>query len=247
MAEVKSTDKIINYIIETYHPDAVITYGSFADGSANENSDFDALVISSHKKMHDSSVVDGIILDVFIYPIDTFRSEYDPVKFVQIRDGKIILDKSGIADNLQKRVRSYIESLPPKSIDEIQQEIRWCEKMILRTLRDDAEGYYRWHWLLFDSLEIYCDVRRLHYYGPKKALRLMKQTDEEAFRIYSKALKVFERECLSEWISYLKLISSDLSTKGNYNENTCRCQTDDYKHGYQCGEIIQRHKLFNAR
>ena len=200
-------DKIISHLIERYQPDAIITYGSFADGSANENSDFDALVIANHDKMHDSSIIDNILLDVFIYPTDTFKSEYDPKEFVQVWDGKIVLDKSGIAERLQKQVCSYIESVPQKSIDEIQQEIRWCEKMVLRTLRDDTEGYYRWHWLLFDSLEIYCDVKRIHYYGPKKALRLMKQTDEEAFQIYSKALKGFERKYLSEWISYLKHIS----------------------------------------
>ena len=80
--------------------------------------------------------------------------------------------------------------------------------MLLRTMRNDAEGFYRWHWVLFDSLEIYCDVKGLHYYGPKKALRLMEQTDDEAFQIYSDALRIFKREHLSEWISYLKCISS---------------------------------------
>ena len=157
--------------------------------------------------MHDASVIDGIILDVFIYPIDMFRSEYAPKEFVQVWDGKIIMDKNGVADHLQKRVISYIQSTPPKSADEIQQEISWCEKMVSRTVRNDAEGYYRWHWVLFDSLEIYCDIKGLYYYGPKKALRLMQQTDEEAFQIYSKALKVFERKHLSEWVSYLKCIS----------------------------------------
>ena len=205
---MENTEKIISYIKETYNPEAIITYGSFADGSANKNSDFDALVIADHEEAHDSSVIDGITLDVFIYPIEKFKSEYDPEEFVQVWDGKIILDKDEIANSLQKRVCSYIESIPEKSIDEIKQEIQWCEKMVLRTLRDDTEGYYRWHWLLSDSLEIYCDVKKLHYFGPKKALRLMKQTDEEAFQIYSKALKIFEREYLSEWISYLNRISS---------------------------------------
>ncbi len=203
-------DRIINCLTEKYQPDAMITYGSFSDGSANENSDFDALIIADHEKMHDSSVIDGIILDVFIYPTDMFQSEYDPEEFVQIFDGKIVLDKNGIADRLQKRVLDYIERTPQKTADEIQQEISWCEKMILRTMRDDAEGYYRWHWLLYDSLEIYCDVKGLHYFGPKKALRLMEKTDEAAFLIYSKALKTFEREYLSEWICYLKHISSAL-------------------------------------
>ena len=57
-------DKIISYLKETYQPDAIIVYGSFSDGSANKNSDFDALVIASHSKEHDSSVIDGTILDV---------------------------------------------------------------------------------------------------------------------------------------------------------------------------------------
>ena len=207
---MENTERIIDYLKDTYKPDAIIVYGSFADGSANKNSDFDALVIANHEKTHDSRVIDNIILDVFIYPADSFQSEYDPEEFVQIRDGKIILDKNGIADHLQKQVISYIEHKPKKAADEIRQEISWCEKMVLRTIRNDAEGYYRWHWVLFDSLEIYCDVKGLHYCGPKKALRLMEQTDEEGFKIYFKALRKFEREHLSEWVSYLKRISSDL-------------------------------------
>lgn len=201
-------EKIISYLKETYSPNAIITYGSFADGSENENSDFDALVIADHDKMHDSSVIDGTILDVFIYPSDIFRSVYDPEEFIQVWDGKIVMDEKGIASHLQNQVLSYIEHTQKKTADEIQQEVSWCEKMVLRTMRNDAEGYYRWHWVLFDSLEIYCDIKEFRYFGPKKALRLMEQEDKEAFQIYSKALKLFDREHLSEWVSYLKRISS---------------------------------------
>ena len=199
-----TVEKIVSYLKEAYQPEAVIIYGSFADGSANEHSDFDALVIANRDKTHDASVIDGIVLDAFIYPTDMFRSDYDPGEFVQVCGGKIVLDKNGIAERLQKRVRSYIESKPKKSADEIRQEIAWCEKMVLRTKRDDAEGYYRHHWVLTDSLEIYCDVIGLYYYGPKKTLRRMEQTDEEAYRIYAEALKRFDKGSLSEWISYIK-------------------------------------------
>lgn len=200
------TDKILAYLKETYQPYAIIVYGSFADGSANINSDFDALVITDKGKMHDSSVIDGVVLDVFIYPPDTFRTEYDPEEFVQVWDGNILLDTDGVAACLQKRVVDYIAHIPRKTAEEIDQEVSWCEKMLSRTMREDAEGYYRWHWVLFDSLEIYFDVKGLHYYGPKKALRFMEQTDPEAFRIYTKALREFKRECLSAWISHLKSI-----------------------------------------
>ena len=202
-----NTDKILAYLKDTYQPDAIIAYGSFADGSANKNSDFDALVIADKERMHDSSVIDGIVLDVFIYPPDTFRQNYDPEEFVQVWDGSILLDTNGVAASLQKQVLDYIAHIPRKTAEEISQEVSWCEKMLSRTMREDAEGYYRWHWVLFDSLEIYFDVKGLYYYGPKKALRFLEQTDPESFRIYTKALREFKRECLATWISHLRSIS----------------------------------------
>ena len=60
--------------------------------------------------------------------------------------------------------------------------------------------------ILCDSLEIYFDIKGIHYYGPKKALRFMEESDSEAFHIYSKALLEFNQEGLSDWINYLKTI-----------------------------------------
>ena len=197
-------DKIIRYLLETYQPDAVITYGSYADGSVNENSDFDALVIAKHSRKHDASVIEGTVLDVFIYPEEVFQSDYDPKAFVQIFDGNIVLDQTGAAGRLKQRVLDYIESCPKKTDEDVRQELDWCEKMLSRTMRGDSEGYYRWHWVLSDSLEIYSDVKGLYYFGPKKALRFMAQSDPEVYRIYSRALKEMSGEALSEWIVCLK-------------------------------------------
>ena len=156
------------------------------------------------RKTHDSSIVDGVVLDVFVYPAKTFSADYDPEEFVQVWDGKIVLDEHGIAGRLKAKVLDYIEHLPKKTATEVAQEMEWCEKMLLRTMREDVEGYYRWHWVLCDSLEIYFDIRDLHYYGPKKTLRLMEKSDVEAFGLYAKALREFDRESLSAWIAYLK-------------------------------------------
>lgn len=204
MKEMVNTEKIVGYLKKTYQPDAVIVYGSFADGSANLNSDFDALIIAGKEKAHDSSIVDGVVLDVFVYPAETFSTDYDPEEFVQVWDGKIVLDEHGIAGQLKAKVLDYIEHLPKKTVTEVAQEVEWCEKMLLRTMREDVEGYYRWHWVLCDSLEIYFDIKGLHYYGPKKTLRLMEKSDAEAFGLYAKALREFDRESLSAWIDYLK-------------------------------------------
>ena len=70
-------EPIIKYIKEKYFPEAIIVYGSFADGSSNENSDFDALIITDNVKTHDASIVDGTVLDVWAYPAQIFKEEYD--------------------------------------------------------------------------------------------------------------------------------------------------------------------------
>lgn len=126
--------------------------------------DFDALIIAGEDKTHDSSIVDGVALDVFVYPAETFSADYDPEEFVQVWDGKIVLDEHGSAGQLKAKVLDYIEHLPKKTATEVAQEVEWCEKM----------------------------------------LRLMEKSDAEAFGLYAKALREFDRESLSAWTDYLK-------------------------------------------
>ena len=125
---------------------------------------FDALIIAGKEKAHDSSIVDGVVLDVFVYPTETFSADYDPEEFVQVWDGKTVLDEHGIAGQLKAKVLDYIENLPKKTVTEAAQEVEWCEK----------------------------------------TLRLMEKSDAEAFGLYAKALREFDRESLSAWIDYLK-------------------------------------------
>ena len=66
--------------------------------------DFDALIIAGKEKAHDSSIVDGVVLDVFVYPTERFSADYDPEEFVQVWDGKIVLDEHGIAGQLKAKV-----------------------------------------------------------------------------------------------------------------------------------------------
>ncbi len=125
---------------------------------------FDALIIAGKEKAHDSSIVDGVVPDVFVYSTETFSADYDPEEFVQVWDGKIVLDEHGIAGQLKAKILDYIEHLPKKTVTEVAQEVEW----------------------------------------PKKMLRLMEKSDAEAFGLYAKALREFDRESLSAWIDYLK-------------------------------------------
>lgn len=198
-------EQIIEYIKQKYSPLSIIVYGSYANGTNNLNSDFDALVISQHhSQFHDTSFVNGVQLDVFVYPNSYFDIDYDLADFVRIFDGKIIADADGKGQALQSRVLDYMQNRPSKTSEEIRADIDWCVKMFERVKRCDAEGMFRWHWVLIDSLEIFCDAVHHPYLGPKKSLSWMKKNHPKAFDCYEKALSDFSTESLSDWISYLK-------------------------------------------
>ena len=148
--------------------------------------------------------MDGIQLDVFVYPSTYFEKDYACEDFVQIFDGNIIADSNGIGKTLQANVQAYVRNRQKKKKNEIQSNIAWCVKMFERAKRCDCEGMFRWHWVLIDSLEIFCDIMQHPYLGPKKSLKWMEETHPEAFNCYKRALLNFSMDCLEEWIEYIK-------------------------------------------
>ena len=204
-------DKIIEYIKAKYHPSVLIIYGSFADGSNNANSDFDALAIADVVvESHDNSFVDGMEMDLFIYPEEKFKGEIDWSDFPQLYDGKIVVDTDHTALKILAAVKNNIDKKPQKTQSEKCFSIEWCEKMMLRIPRNDAEGLFRLHWLLVDSLEIYFDLIGITYFGPKKGLRKMSQIDKSGYCLYEKALHSSSYDHLQKWIEYLRKIYENL-------------------------------------
>ena len=208
--------RILEYLQSRYQPMALILYGSFADGSSGPGSDFDALLITDkaecftggRQPRHDDSVIDGVTLDVFVYPPEALQgSGFDPADFLQLHDGQILQDRGGLAAALVDRVRRYLDSLPKKTPEELRQSLSWCRKMLVRARRGDAEGSFRLHWLLVDSLEIFCDILGEPYLGPKKALRLMEERYGVAQVIYTQALRETTPTVLKDWIDYLTLLN----------------------------------------
>lgn len=119
-------------------------------------------------------------------------------------DGRIVTDSSGIGKALQETVRAYLKNRPGKTGAELQADIDWCVKMSARAKRCDCEGLFRWHWLLIDSLDIFCDIMQQPYLGPKKALKWMEKAHPEAFDRYKRALQNLQMDDLDEWIGYIR-------------------------------------------
>lgn len=201
-----AAEKIIRYLVDKYSPSVLISYGSFADGSANAGSDYDALLIYNGRECHDSTVIDGTPLDVFCYPVENFSDDYDPEKYIAVFDGVIIIDTDSLGQSIKDRVRGFIDGAPKKDRDELRHEVEWCRKMLVRSGRNDAEGLFRWHWVLVDSLEIYFDIIGRYCYGPKKSLRYLGEIDKKGFALYETAMREFTRDALEKWISHLESV-----------------------------------------
>ena len=198
-------DKIVSALREKYRPLGIAVYGSFADGSNNQNSDFDALLLLANGEAgHDSSELFGIELDVWLCPASKLDAPYDIEEFLQLWDSVIVEDATGRLAALRAEVNACIENTPQKSESENAQSLAWCRKMLRRTERGDTEGYYRLHWLLTDSLSIYYDLCGRYFFGPKKALRRMAADAPEDAAVYDRALRAPTPENLAAWLGVLE-------------------------------------------
>ena len=197
-------EAILNDLYGRYAPSALILYGSYADGTEGEGSDFDALILWDGEALHDVAVVAGVQLDVWVYPVDYFAQEEALEEAVTILDGVILHDPYGLGASLKERVEAWWASKTGKSAEENAVSVAWCRKMLARTGRADAEGLFRWHWLLTDSLEIACDLLHQSYRGTKKALRWLEREHPQVYAVYQQALTNFNQEALRAWIDCLE-------------------------------------------
>ena len=197
---------ICSYLERTYHPHAVILYGSYADGSNGEGSDFDALLIADGSvPAHDSSMIGGVQLDVWLISTNAV-ADVSPADYTHVLPGQILLDERGTAQQLLSAIRFADESIPMPDDESISNNIAWCRKMLRRTQRGDAEACYRWHWLLTDSLEIACQALRIPYRGPKKSLRQLESIDPDGFALYCDSLLSIDSPALPDWVDHIEAL-----------------------------------------
>ncbi len=198
-------ETILAYCQHKYRPLSLILYGSYAEGTQGEGSDFDALlIVPNGQEDHDTAEVDGVRLDVWIYPADYFERDFDPETVVQIHGGLILSDTDGIGRCVMDAVARYVAALPVPTFDEIRESLTWCRKMLARAARTDAEGLYRHHWLLTDSLQIAADVLGFHHFGPKKTLRRLREMHPDLYAIYIEALRENHISVTERWIAALE-------------------------------------------
>ena len=163
---------ILRHLTERYKPVRFWPMAPMPTGPGGPHSDFDALVLTDGgAEGHDTAFVDGVQLDVFIYPAGFFDGDFSPGDFPQLADAALLLDRDGRGkgadrpgcgtgrpDGGRRPGRAPgADGMVPQ--DAPANGTRRCG------------GMFRWHWLLTDSLEICCGLLGTPYQGPKKSLR----------------------------------------------------------------------------
>lgn len=195
--------KIIDYLKEKYKPLAIVTYGSFNCGMNDAYSDFDCMIIVNQKDSnHDDTVIDGIQLDCFIFTKNEALGE-DLDAFITVYDESIVLDTDEIAVNLKKRVRNYVAEHSVIPDNEKKFIISWIQKTTHRIEKNDDEGNYRALAFLWESLTDYFLLRDLFYFGSKKAVKYLKESDVVGYHLYHAAITERTNTAIIEWANHV--------------------------------------------
>lgn len=177
-------DSALDYLMRQYRPSLVVLYGSFATQTHTATSDIDMLVFCEHPQTtHDAVSIQGHRLDAWIHPLSSFN-QLEP--FIHVYPLQILLDTdqraNGLADDILALRQQKTQTLTP---DQRTQLINWIDKMLSRADSNSIESHYRYHWLLHDLPELYCQFRGEYFDGPVKTIRRMKDENPALHEKYA--------------------------------------------------------------
>jgi hypothetical protein len=167
----------------------ILLYGSRAEGTENEFSDYDVAAFADiPASKRDTRVVDGRFLDVFLHPEAVLRKPTQA--HLTLRGSLILIQRDTEAAAFLAALDGIFRGGPePLPSDEIEARRTWARKMALRMRRADIEGNFRRVWLLTALLEDYFALRGMWYQGPKKSFQWLMASDSETYRAFEEALK----------------------------------------------------------
>lgn len=169
---------LCNELVQDGGAHTVLLYGSRANGSEDQDSDCDIAAFAPREDTgRDTRVVDGVFLDVFVYP-ESVLLQQPATEFLKLRQSVVLVQRAQQADRFLQGLQALFAQGPPAlPADEARARRSWAWKMVARMERGDAEGHYRRAWLLTSLLEDYFALRGQWYEGPKKALQWLGEHD----------------------------------------------------------------------
>jgi hypothetical protein len=188
---------LTSFIKEKYNPSLLLLYGSFCTGTETYESDIDIIVFSNIKSfIHESSYINGYILDGWIYPEDDIN---DLEKYIHILPCKILIDVNNIGNHIISTIEQERKNRTNKiDFTEKRQLDLWIEKMIKRSESNSIQGFYRYNWLIHDFPELYCKYLGYYFDGPIKTINFIKDNDIKIFKLFNMLKNTKSTEILKE-------------------------------------------------
>lgn len=178
-----TVDNAVAFLNGKFEFELLILYGSYANGLNNAESDIDMIGFADIPEfIHESAMIDGHMLDAWIYPIAVIS---DIGKTMHILPCRILIDKNDKGTELLHRIEEERKKNTKKlSGKEREQMDSWVEKMLKRAGQDGPEARYRYTWLLNDFPELYCNYLGIYYDGPMKTIKNILSGDRELGNLY---------------------------------------------------------------
>ena len=151
--------------------------------------------------MHDDTIIDGVLLDCFLYSEQEMEQE-NIETFIPLYDAKLVYD-TGMGQAVQSKVRNYVQSHSMHNPEEKHFLVSWIKKTLKRMEKSDTEGHFRAIAFLAESLEDYCILRDRFYFGSKKTIRFLQEEDVQGFLLFRKAITIRSNEAIMEWAKYI--------------------------------------------
>ena len=184
----KIIEEICTYLRREYDCHTILLYGSYANGDYTDDSDIDIICFTDREcRENDNSIIGDIQLDVWIAATEELDK---PDEYLHLLGCRILLDEKGKAEKFVTEIRKRYEDGTDPITEERRKFLKsWLTKMYRRSRRGDAEGAYRYHWMLTDSLEMYFEMKNQWFLGVKKSLKWLEANDDYAYKLFDSAFR----------------------------------------------------------
>lgn len=210
MLNTQPVSGIMQYLLRSYDPKAIIITGSYADATFDEYSDLDIYIIGHDgcKSMEDYSVVNNVQLQVKLAPWSYYENMPLPMQAV-FKDAIIAYDPDGCGQRFMDMVNSTLASYPCATKRQKREHLIFLNGLLRRFPRQDADSDLRAHLLLSQSLQIWIDFTDRIMLGSRKTLEMMQRVDPNSYALYSKALRSFKYEDIAAWAEHLRKLNEE--------------------------------------